>query len=617
MPTTAQILLRDFVRYTGDGKPNEPVGKPAPVGDPSSGVHNPSKRDFREAIGSVTDAADRADRQVSKGMEVLAADGLADDTALFSAAMTADGVLSVRPPAGAISLNPSGTTFPNGGVLSGAGAGKTSLVRRALGNFLRGTDLVGGRIERLTIDANRQSLGDASGHAMTFNGTSGMTLADLEVRNFGTTVSGSGGGTGVLFTSSAANAKPRYNRLMNSTIIADPTAGTTIGWIMDDTDFGLVNNVLVRNTTSGLGWAHELKTRAHFNLAYGLQAEGANVAFGLGGEQSEADGGNFNVWGLITGRNIRTGYFQSKGRGNLATGWVIDGNIPDTEGRNEVVSLGLSYLAGTNSTAQENAVIDAMGFGTRPRFAGVGGSRNFLRILAHTVGQVVGFVSGAIGNVVEVLHPGQRASVAGAITDDSGQELDGPNANVVHSPATGERIGSISGYFHDQLSRAGVTWNAEHRWRKERAKIAVQAFGTDGTADNLTGIAVSTPGQADRASIWHRIGATIAADRWEWRGFGQGEVMTLDSAALYPTRNADDAQDRGKSLGKSTNRWKALYTVLVDYGDGVVDTAGPGSPEGVVPAAPGSTYRRKGGGAATGFYVKETGGTGNTGWVAK
>ena len=43
---------------------------------------------------------------------------------------------------------------------------------------------------------------------------------------------------------------------------------------------------------------------------------------------------------------------------------------------------------------------------------------------------------------------------------------------------------------------------------------------------------------------------------------------------------------------------------------------GTGSPEGVVSANIGSTYRRLDGGASTSFYVKESG-TGNTGWVGK
>jgi hypothetical protein len=45
------------------------------------------------------------------------------------------------------------------------------------------------------------------------------------------------------------------------------------------------------------------------------------------------------------------------------------------------------------------------------------------------------------------------------------------------------------------------------------------------------------------------------------------------------------------------------------------DQSGTGTPEGVVTAIVGSTYRRKDGGASTSFYVKETG-SGNTGWVA-
>jgi hypothetical protein len=47
----------------------------------------------------------------------------------------------------------------------------------------------------------------------------------------------------------------------------------------------------------------------------------------------------------------------------------------------------------------------------------------------------------------------------------------------------------------------------------------------------------------------------------------------------------------------------------------LADWQGSGSPEGVITAAIGSTYRRTDGGAATSFYVKESG-AGNTGWVA-
>jgi len=52
------------------------------------------------------------------------------------------------------------------------------------------------------------------------------------------------------------------------------------------------------------------------------------------------------------------------------------------------------------------------------------------------------------------------------------------------------------------------------------------------------------------------------------------------------------------------------------YSNGVMDYTGSGTPEGVITAPVGSTYRRSNGGAGTSFYVKESG-SGNTGWVAK
>lgn len=53
---------------------------------------------------------------------------------------------------------------------------------------------------------------------------------------------------------------------------------------------------------------------------------------------------------------------------------------------------------------------------------------------------------------------------------------------------------------------------------------------------------------------------------------------------------------------------------IIDFGDGVTDSAGNGIPEGVVIAAPGSTYRQKDGTPGGVFWVKQSG-TGNTGWA--
>jgi hypothetical protein len=63
-------------------------------------------------------------------------------------------------------------------------------------------------------------------------------------------------------------------------------------------------------------------------------------------------------------------------------------------------------------------------------------------------------------------------------------------------------------------------------------------------------------------------------------------------------------------------RLKANATGIYLGGTTAFDSQGAGSPEGAVTAPVGSTYRRTDGGAATSFYVKESG-SGNTGWVGK
>lgn len=75
------------------------------------------------------------------------------------------------------------------------------------------------------------------------------------------------------------------------------------------------------------------------------------------------------------------------------------------------------------------------------------------------------------------------------------------------------------------------------------------------------------------------------------------------------------AIDNNYNVGSVENRCSSVYTTKVMYTENVGDFVGSGSPEGVVTAHPGSTYRRVDG-AKPCFFVKESG-TSNTGWVAK
>lgn len=69
-------------------------------------------------------------------------------------------------------------------------------------------------------------------------------------------------------------------------------------------------------------------------------------------------------------------------------------------------------------------------------------------------------------------------------------------------------------------------------------------------------------------------------------------------------------------VSNGSTRWRIIASHLFasDFGDGVTDTAGNGSPEGVVTAAPSSTYRQKDGTPGNLFWNKQSG-TGNTGWA--
>ncbi|MGA0615316.1 hypothetical protein, partial [Paracoccus sp. KR1-242] len=47
------VALREFERYTGDGRPNAPSGRPVPLGDPQSGVHDISKAALRGILVAI------------------------------------------------------------------------------------------------------------------------------------------------------------------------------------------------------------------------------------------------------------------------------------------------------------------------------------------------------------------------------------------------------------------------------------------------------------------------------------------------------------------------------------------------------------------------------------
>ena len=94
---------------------------------------------------------------------------------------------------------------------------------------------------------------------------------------------------------------------------------------------------------------------------------------------------------------------------------------------------------------------------------------------------------------------------------------------------------------------------------------------------------------------------------------------TIDSykqAADY----ADDARQYAElaqtGISSSEITVSSIVSGVYKYNETLGDFYGSGSPEGVLSASRGSTFRRIDGSAGTCFYVKESDDS-NTGWVAK
>lgn len=136
------------------------------------------------------------------------------------------------------------------------------------------------------------------------------------------------------------------------------------------------------------------------------------------------------------------------------------------------------------------------------------------------------------------------------------------------------------------------------------------------TSGNILTAADLTLGALAGTAATRRLsgnGGYIAFDtigRVYFNAVSNSQQWVMGSAAFNPTT------DNAFTLGQSGFRISASFVVKRQYTATVYDSAGNGSPEGVVTAGVGSTYRRLDGTAGTCFYVKESG-TGNTGWVAK
>lgn len=492
----------------------------------------------------------------------------------------------------------SGLLLPENTIVAGRGTSKAIIKRLTSGTFLSSTDATGARLSGITFDLNRAGIGDAGGHGLNLQG-SDIVIEDCIVRGYSTRVSdGAGGGTGILV---GGATRPANIRLRNSEFYPDQpgSPATTVGWLFDKTDTSFAHGLYAYGVTQGIGYAHELKNDSKHNNLWGLTSEYSNVCVAFG--QDTGTGPSYNIAGNILAKSTDKAFSAGFATGNLINGLLHD----QTDRPTNVLPAAIELLGG----ASRNAIFAAAVHGTGANAALVTGDENYIELANFSTGTAIRINAGSKRNVFHVPHPGSRTSIMDAVNDLSGNVRGTADGNVIVSPATGEYMGSLSGRFHFQLQPSGAAFINNHRLRLDSAEGALIGIGTDGALNRLSGFSFAVPGNGTRGGIWHVCGATEDADILRFRGWGGAEKYEFRNNRFQPV-------GAGVSLGFSAAMWAVTHTERVHYGDSVIDLAGTGSPEGVVVAAIGSTYRRKDGGAGTAFYVKESG-TGNTGWVAK
>jgi hypothetical protein len=505
-----------------------------------------------------------------------ACDGVTNDTAKLSAAVAASAGKSLDISPGEYAIT-SGT-LAAGGSIVGDGSQTTTIKRTGSGNLITAANSSNDRISGVTLDLDRTTLGNVSGHGIRASGN-GLVFQDIVVRDYGS--DGVGGGTGILVIPGTSFPIPENIRMVDCDFRPDPAATISIGWLYDGVRYSFASRIYSDNVQGGIGYAHELKNNSRYNSLAQLIASDSNVALAYGQTTVGIDGADYNVATNIVAASCDQGLLIGEGFGNVTVGMVH----VTTGSPSNAPLRGVSFTGG----AQKNYAGSVMTLGVMDESVYISGIRNTVEIVAHDTAPIIAeFTSGSDKNFVNVLHPGARTTVRGNITDNSGNAIDGANANVVHSPVTGERIGSVQGRFWDKLGEAGVTPPASHGWVYENDQFNFQSLLTQGNTGDISGLSVSTARDGNNEGRWwHVTDETEAENYWTIAVGGVTDVFRLYNDGI-------------RLGGRTGPRW--LY--------------GSGSPEGVVSAPVGSFYSRTDGGAGTSFYVKESG-VGNTGWVAK
>lgn len=235
------VVLRDFVRYTGDGGANEPVGHPLPVGDPSSGVHNPTKKQMRDMLAELV-ALPSVPVQEQTGAVSARSYG-ADNTGATNVASTLQAAIdALAAMGGGTLLVPAGTYLISTQVnlrtkVRVQGVGYPTLRMGAGVRIFLGDGIADASVEGFAVDGNAQTGG---GFVRLIN-TTGCRVSDNRLSGVPSTDNGS-----IVIFGTASERNEVSGNIINNSV------GNAIGVIGSGCRRNLVDNNRI-NACGGFG----------------------------------------------------------------------------------------------------------------------------------------------------------------------------------------------------------------------------------------------------------------------------------------------------------------------------------------------------------------------------
>lgn len=367
-----------------------------------------------------------------------------DDTEVIAASLNSQKAVTVSD--GVFSSSGINSNYCN---LDGRGSGVLSH-RSSTGNYLVFNNLRAGRLSNITVESNKAT-DTTQGQQISLAGGSDVTVSDVNFSNVK--------GTGFSLIAYPNDAPPdglmiKGIRGSYSGYATNKEAGCVIA---DSSVNSLIDNVIAKNYPK-FG-AVELKGTASYNIVSNvIGADCQHVTYN-GTEGTIAPSNNL-IKGVVANNPKYAAVVAGKGSTNLISDVLVDYSSSDAmqahgvtvEGSDNVITnVLMSGCDGTNSLGQKQTA-------TIARFIGTANNNYASVFPSYSTTGVITFESGSTRNFVEVKHPGRRNDLlSSANTIEGAATIDGTNnSNVVHAPALGQYIGSMSGRFEWRIKSMSI-----------------------------------------------------------------------------------------------------------------------------------------------------------------